>query len=163
MASSSASDRLPPTLRFMQVLWALVHGLERASKRMRGEVGITGPQRLVLRIVGLSPGTSAGELAATLRVHPSTLTGVLKRLERQRLLTRLADPCDGRRAVLRLTPRGRRANAIRAGTVEAAVAAALTASLPRDREAARRLIESIASRLERAPAGTDRLRSAASR
>lgn len=148
LPSSSASDRLPSALRFMQVLWALAHGLDRASKRMRGEVGITGPQRLVLRIVGLVPGTSAGELAATLHVHPSTLTGVLRRLERQRLLTRLADPLDRRRAVLRLTQRGRRANAIQAGTVEAAVAAALAATPPRDRDAARRVLEQVTSRLE---------------
>lgn len=145
----------------MQALWALAHGLDRASKRMRSEVGITGPQRLVLRIVGLTPGTSAGELAATLRVHPSTLTGVLKRLERQRLLTRLADPLDRRRAVLRLTARGRRANAVRAGTVEAAVATALDAATPRDRDAARRVIEAVASELERAPHRFERLRSVA--
>jgi DNA-binding MarR family transcriptional regulator len=44
---------------------------------MIGEVGVTGPQRLVLRVVGLFPGMSAGELATVLRVHPSTLTGVL--------------------------------------------------------------------------------------
>ncbi|MGH9409800.1 MAG: MarR family winged helix-turn-helix transcriptional regulator, partial [Vicinamibacterales bacterium] len=86
MTPPLSSERLPPVLRFMQVLWAVVHGIERASKRMGGEIGITGPQRLVLRIVGLSPGVSAGALAATLHVHPSTLTGVVQRLEAQRLL-----------------------------------------------------------------------------
>src|SRR5690554_6313711 len=111
------SARLPDVLQFMQLLWRVVHGAERASKRMAGELGLTGPQRLVLRVVGLCPGLSAGELAATLHVHPSTLTGVLHRLAAQGLVARAEDPLDRRRAVLRLTPRGRRANGSRGRTV----------------------------------------------
>ena len=34
-----------------------------------------------------------------MHVHPSTLTGILKRLERQGLVERRADPRDGRRAL----------------------------------------------------------------
>jgi DNA-binding MarR family transcriptional regulator len=100
---SSALTELPDVLQFMQLLWAVVHALERTSKRMSGEIGVTGPQRLVLRVVGLSPGLSAGDLAAVLHVHPSTLTGVLQRLVSQRLLARSDDPRDRRRAILRLT------------------------------------------------------------
>src|SRR5688500_4376498 len=99
---------LPDVLQFMQLLWAVVHGLERLSKQMAGDVGVTGPQRLVLRVVGLFPGMSAGDLATVLHVHPSTLTGVLQRLVAQRMLVRVAAPSDRRRAVLRLTPRGAR-------------------------------------------------------
>ena len=135
-------------LEFMQVLWALVHGLERASKRMSGEIGVTGPQRLVLRVVGLFPGLSARDLAAILHVHPSTLTGVLQRLVDQRLLLRGDDPDDRRRAVLRLTRLGARANAVRRGTVESAIAAALAGVAARDRAATRRVLERIASHLQ---------------
>jgi DNA-binding MarR family transcriptional regulator len=67
----------------MQLLGSVAHGLEKTSKRMAGDFGITGPQRLALRVVGLFPGVSAGELAAILRVHPSTLTGVLQRWQRR--------------------------------------------------------------------------------
>src|SRR4051812_19006973 len=116
---------LPDVLGFMQLLWAVVHGLERSSKGMAADLGVTGPQRLVLRVVGLFPGLSAGELAAVLHVHPSTLTGVLQRLVAQRMLVRVADPGDRRRAVLRLAAKGTRVNGRRRGTVEAAVAAAL--------------------------------------
>ena len=68
-----ADETLPDVLQFMQLLWAVVHGLDKASKRMSAEIGVTGPQRLVLRVVGLFPGLSAGDLAAILHVHPSTL------------------------------------------------------------------------------------------
>ena len=97
-----ARPELPDVLDFMQLLWAVVHGLEKVSKRMGGEIGVTGPQRLGLRVVGLFPGMSAGDLASILHVHPSTLTGVLQRLVDQRLLARADDPLDRRRAVLRL-------------------------------------------------------------
>jgi MarR family transcriptional regulator, organic hydroperoxide resistance regulator len=104
-------DELPDVLQFMQLLWAVVHGLERTSKRMTTELGVTGPQRLVLRVVGLFPGMSAGDLAAILHVHPSTLTGVLRRLSEQGLLLRVSDVQDRRRAILRLSPAGQRVNA----------------------------------------------------
>jgi DNA-binding MarR family transcriptional regulator len=94
---------------------------------MTGTVGVTILQRLVLRVAGLFPGLSAGDLAALLHVHPSTLTGVIQRLVSQRLLGRTDDPRGLRRAVLRLTRRGARVNAVRLGTVEAAVAEASSA------------------------------------
>jgi MarR family transcriptional regulator, organic hydroperoxide resistance regulator len=145
---------LPDVLQFMRLLWAVVHGLERVSKRMTGDIGITGPQRLVLRVVGLFPGMSAGDLATVLHVHPSTLTGVLHRLVAQRLLTRSDDPSDRRRAVLRLTKRGARVNALREGTVEAAIAQALEGISDRDRLATKRVLERLAEHLE--PAATQR-------
>jgi DNA-binding MarR family transcriptional regulator len=142
-----ASASLPDVLDFMQLLWAVAHGLERSSKGMAADMGVTGPQRLVLRVVGLFPGMSAGDLASVLHVHPSTLTGVLQRLVAQRMLVRVAYPGDRRRAVLRLAPRGVRVNARRAGTVEAAVAAALDTVRPSERQAARRVLERLADHL----------------
>jgi DNA-binding MarR family transcriptional regulator len=141
------SSQLPGVLQFMQVLWAVAHGLDRASKRMARQIGVTGPQRLVLRVVGLFPGLSAGDLASVLHVHPSTLTGVLQRLAEQQLLKRLSHPHDRRRAVLHLTARGVRANDTQAGTVEAAVARALAGISSRDRVAARRVLEQLAAQL----------------
>src|SRR5262245_31917515 len=117
-ADSEAS--LPDVLQFMQLFWAVAHGLERRSKRMAGSMGVTGPQRLVLRVVGLYPGLSAGDLARMLHVHPSTLTGVLRRLVAQGLLARVQHRTDRRRAVLRLTANGARVNRTHRGTVEAA-------------------------------------------
>ena len=142
----------PDVLQFMQLLWAVVHGLESTSKRMTTEIGVTGPQRLVLRVVGLFPGMSAGQLAGELHVHPSTLTGIIQRLVTQRLLARAHDPGDRRRAVLRLTARGLRANAVRDGTVEAAIADALEGVSARDRAATRRVLQRLAGHLGKSEA-----------
>src|SRR5438105_14211859 len=120
-AQAEQSDQLGPILEFMKLLWAVDHGLQSASKRMEATFGITGPQRLVVRIVGRFPGISAGALAEVLHVHPSTLTGVLRRLETRGMLLRRADPKDARRALFGLTPRGRKMDTLRTGTVEQAV------------------------------------------
>jgi DNA-binding MarR family transcriptional regulator len=157
--ATSRRAALPDVLQFMQLLWAVVHGLERTSKRMNGEIGVTGPQRLVLRVAGLFPGLSAGELATVLHVHPSTLTGVLQRLATQGLLTRADDPRDRRRAVLKLTKVGARANAVRHGTVEAAIAQALGGISERDRAATRRVLERLSQHLGTGAAVTSQRRS----
>jgi DNA-binding MarR family transcriptional regulator len=139
---------LPDVLQFMQLLWAVVQGLQRSSKRMQRDIGVTGPQRLVLRVVGLMPGVSAGDLAAILHVHPSTLTGIIRRLASRALLRRAQDQRDRRRAVLQLTLRGARINAAVRGTVEAGVSAALAGTNAADRVAARRVLERLARHLE---------------
>ena len=117
---------LGKVLAFMRVLWSLDHALQTMSKRMAATLEVTGPQRLVLRLLGRQPGSSAGALADILKLHPSTLTGILRRLEERSLIVRDADPLDRRRAVLRLTAAGTRLNAERAGTIENAIRRALT-------------------------------------
>ncbi|QRN98702.1 MarR family transcriptional regulator [Archangium violaceum] len=126
---------LGEVLEFMRLLWAVDHGLQSTSKRMESTLGLTGPQRLVLRLVGRFPGITAGRLAQILHVHPSTLTGVLKRMEKRGLLERKSDPLDGRKALFALTESGRALDVPATGTVEAAVQRAL-ARLPRARLAA---------------------------
>ena len=106
----------------MRLIWAIDHGLQTTSKRMHRTLGATGPQRLVIRIVGKFPGASAGQLADILHIDPSTLTGVLQRLARRGLLARRRDPRDGRRVLLTLTAKGRALDVPAAGTVETAAA-----------------------------------------
>ena len=62
---------LPDVLQFMRLLWAIVHALQMQSKEMSKAVGVTGPQRLVLRVVGLFPGVSPGTLAEILHPIPA--------------------------------------------------------------------------------------------
>ncbi len=117
-------DKGPPlgaVLDFMRLLWAVDHALQSASKRMEAVHGITGPQRLVVHIVGRFPGIAAGRVAEILHVHPSTLTGILKRLEARGIIQRRSDPRDARRALFGLTPKGKKLDTLRTGTVEQAV------------------------------------------
>src|SRR5262249_44668509 len=120
---SSADARYPldPVLDFMRLLWSIEHGLERISKQMEKSRGITGPQRLALRVVGRFPGISASELAHVVRLHPSTITGVIQRLVARGLLERRRDPADTRRVQLLLKPRAVSYTKRARGTVEQAV------------------------------------------
>ena len=113
------------TLQFMQSLWSLTHALEVRSKRMAKTLGVTGPQRLVIRLLGQSSNMPARDIASTLGIHPSTLTGVLARLEKQGLIRREIDGEDRRRTLFELTAAGRKIDRERKGTVEAAVRRAM--------------------------------------
>jgi DNA-binding MarR family transcriptional regulator len=124
----SGDPPLGAVLDFMRLLWAVDHALQSASKRMESSFGITGPQRLVVRIVGRFPGIAAGRVAEILHVHPSTLTGILKRLETRGILQRKNDPRDARRALFSLTGKGKKLDVLRTGTVEQAVRKVLAAS-----------------------------------
>jgi DNA-binding MarR family transcriptional regulator len=135
---------LDPALDFLRLLWAVEHGLQRASKRMEATLGVTGPQRLVLRVVGRFPGISAGELARIVLLHPSTITGILQRLVGRGLLDRERDPEDSRRVRLRLTPRARAFTRVSRGTVERAVTSALGRTAASDVRAAQDVLSAVA-------------------
>lgn len=141
------AESLGTALEFMRLLWAVAHGLESASKRMHARLGITGPQRLVLRIIGHYGRISAGELAAVMHVHPSSLTGVVRRLVAAELVRREADPFDRRRAMLELTRRGAVLNRQRAGTVESMVARALEEQSSEGLAHAEAVLKAVASSL----------------
>jgi DNA-binding MarR family transcriptional regulator len=144
---------LGPVLDFMRLMWAINHGLDRASRGMQAQFGVTGPQRLVLRIVGSFPGLSAGDLARTLHVHPSTLTGILQRLERRGLLRRLIDPADARRVQLEVTTRGKRMTVPAVGTVESAIKRLMSAWTEAELSVTRRTLAAIAEELDGSPTG----------
>jgi DNA-binding MarR family transcriptional regulator len=139
---------LDDVLQFMRLLWSVHHGLQRASKRMRRQLQVTGPQRLVLRVIGHIPGISAGSVARLLHLHPSTLTGVLARLLDHGLIAREPDPADRRRSVLVLTAAGAAIDRRHAGTVEAAVRKALATLRPAQQAATRLVLMRLVDSLE---------------
>ncbi len=147
-AMSDDSRTLDPTLDFMRLLWSIEHSLQSTSKVMASTLGITGPQRLVLKVVAQYPGISAKEVANVVRLHPSTITGILQRLIKKRLLLRAPDPVDTRRVRLRVQPTARRFTRIAKGTVESAVEHALRRMAPGKVKAAREVLFAIAASLE---------------
>ncbi len=139
---------LDPALDFMRLLWGIEHGLQSTSKRMEARLGITGPQRLVLRIVSQFPGVSPGELARIVRLHPSTITGVVQRLVTKGFLVREQDPTDSRRVRLRLREAARKFTQRPGGTVEGAIARALARVPKTQMRHARLVLTAIAGTLE---------------
>ena len=148
MSDNRDDRRLDGSLDFMRLLWSIEHHLQSTSKVMEARLGITGPQRLVLRVVDQFPGITATEVAHIVRLHPSTMTGILQRLAKKGLLLRAADPIDTRRVRLRVLPAARRFTRRSTGTVESTVERALNQLPPRSVDAARRVLAAIASSLE---------------
>lgn len=144
---TSEPYRLDAALDFMRLLWAIEHGLQKRSKRLKAQVGITGPQRLVLRIVGRFPGISAGDVARLIKLHPSTVTGILHRLVGAGLLRRDRHPVDSRRVSLSTTRRAAPLARPSAGPVERTVRDVLRRASPSNTAAARVVLGELARRL----------------
>lgn len=134
------SAPLGVALEFLRQLWAVDHGLAKFSKRMERRIGVTGPQRLAVRIIGRRPGIAPAELAALLHVERGAATGLLKRLAVKRLVSRVHDRADARRWHLYLTPEGRRIDRIDRGTIEAQVRRVLEGSTPEEVASAARVM-----------------------
>ncbi|MCM2332615.1 MAG: MarR family transcriptional regulator [Anaeromyxobacteraceae bacterium] len=148
-------------LEFLQDLWALDHGMQSLSKRMLASRGVTGPQRLLVRAIGLRPGCTPGEAARMLHLHPATATRLASRLVRSGHVERRDDPADARRVRLALTAKGRRIDSSPRGTVEQAVREVLGSTTPARIQETRRVLSALTRRLvamaakggRRAPAG----------
>ena len=147
--AQAQAQALGAALDFMRTMWAMDHGLQRRSKRMEVEIGVTGMQRVVIRLIGRFPGVTAGRLAELIHVHPSTLTGVLKRLVERGFVDRERDREDARIARFALTTEGVRIDGSQAGTVEAAVRRSLGRLQPDQIDAARAVLLVLAEELAR--------------
>lgn len=76
-------------------------------RRIESRAALTLPQfDAVAQLLRRPEGMTAGELSRELLVTAGNVTGIVARLRARGLVSRTADPEDGRAAVLRLTPKG---------------------------------------------------------
>ncbi len=139
---------LGDALDFLRHLWRLDHALERLSRRMERDLGVTAQQRLVVRCIGKYPGVTAGQLASLLHVDPGTMSSTLRRLESKRLVRRRRDPIDKRRFALGLTEEGRALDLPAGATLESSVDQLLMRSIPAERAGGVALIARLVGILE---------------
>lgn len=128
-------------------LWELHHGMEAMSRRMEASLGITGPQRFALRAITLEPGKSAQSLAERLRVHASTVTGVVDRLERKGLAMRVRSEHDRRSLELWPTEAGKALLERPDATIEAVIQGCLEKMEPGEVGAGRALLDRLSRQL----------------
>jgi MarR family transcriptional regulator, organic hydroperoxide resistance regulator len=149
-ALALARTELGEELEFMRLLWAVAHGMSSTSRVMEEAMGVTDLQRRVVWMASRFPGITASRLASVLHLHPSTLTGVVKRLVQRGHLLRQEDPLDMRRALLFVTESGRKLDVPDTYTVEGAVQR-LFARISRETlSEARELLTALAEELHRA-------------
>jgi DNA-binding MarR family transcriptional regulator len=100
MRSTSVDHELASRLR---------HALARTARRLRQEGGteLSASLTAALATIELHGPITPSELAARERVQRPTVTRVVCQLEERGLVTRAADPTDGRSALITITPAGR--------------------------------------------------------
>jgi DNA-binding MarR family transcriptional regulator len=88
--------------RLLQILKAI----DDFSKYMQAQHQLSGPQLWALWEVRETPNMTMSDLAARMFLHPSTVSGIVDRLVRRQLMTRVEDPQDRRAFRLNLTAEG---------------------------------------------------------
>jgi DNA-binding MarR family transcriptional regulator len=92
----------------MQSLRRIFKALQNYSHEVSNQYGITGPQLWVLKTVLRNGSLPLGELSQKMYLHPSTISGVVDRLEKKGYVSRDRDQEDRRVVMVQLTPKGKR-------------------------------------------------------
>jgi DNA-binding MarR family transcriptional regulator len=114
----------------------------RLVRRLRAEPGPPIPLMVVVGHLDREGPASVSELAAAQRMRPQSMAQTVKELEAAGMVSRRPDPDDGRRAIIDLTPAGRKAIADSRAAREDWLGATLERELePAERDALRRALE----------------------
>ncbi|HTJ80820.1 MAG TPA: MarR family transcriptional regulator [Polyangiaceae bacterium] len=91
----------------------------RLTKAAAREVGLTGPQLTVIKLLDTFGDLSLSSLSERIRAQNSTVTGIIDRMEREGLVTRERSTSDRRVVFIRLSDKGKEmAKAIRVEPME---------------------------------------------
>ncbi|MDP2274200.1 MAG: MarR family transcriptional regulator [Archangium sp.] len=101
----SATDH--ETTVVLDGLRRLVKELRESSREAEHQVGLSAAQLFVLEVLGAQSSLSLSEVAARTHTHQSSVSVVVSRLVKARLVRRVRSPDDGRRLELALTAKGR--------------------------------------------------------
>ncbi|MFQ5799818.1 MAG: MarR family winged helix-turn-helix transcriptional regulator [Bacteroidota bacterium] len=84
----------------------IIRAIDLNSRALAQKHGITGPQVVVLKELQKNGETPVGGLAKSVSLSHATVTGILDRLERQKLVEKSRDTVDKRRIFVRATEKG---------------------------------------------------------
>ena len=101
--ASLTSDDVSPVF---DALRRLIHALHVASRETERRLGVTGAQLFVLTQLRATPSLSINALAQRTMTHQSTVSVVVRRLVRRKLVTKTRAADDARRVELTLTAAG---------------------------------------------------------
>lgn len=108
--TSNIVTLVPPQrhdLRLLRAMRQMIQYAERYSKQLSGAHHITASQLVCLRSIVEKGPITAVTLSHEVQLTPSTLVGILDRLEEKQLIVRERDQSDRRRVYCRATEQGR--------------------------------------------------------
>lgn len=97
---------------YEQVLISLrqiIRAIDLHSKKLERESGLTGPQLLILQLIGTHGEMTSGVIAREVSLSQATVTSILDRLERKGTLKRERSATDKRKVIVSLTEDGSKA------------------------------------------------------
>jgi len=92
----------------MQSLRRIFKAIQVYSQEVSQKFGITGPQLWTLKALSANGSLPLGQLSKMMYLHPSTITGVVDRLEKKGYVVRDRVHEDRRVVMVQLTPNGRK-------------------------------------------------------
>jgi len=92
----------------MQSLRRIFKAIQDYYYEVFDKFGITGPQLWTLKTISKNESLPLGELSKKMYLHPSTITGVVDRLEKKGYVLRNRSEGDRRIVNVQLTPEGKR-------------------------------------------------------
>ncbi|MBT1064807.1 MarR family transcriptional regulator [Bowmanella sp. Y26] len=87
----------------------VIRAIDLHSKKLEREVGLTGPQLLVMRAITRFDGAMVKEIADDTNLSPATITSILDRLQTRELIIRQRSTEDKRKVGVYLTENGTKA------------------------------------------------------
>ena len=109
MAAPSPSQETAVRPEVDQVVETIIYlytESRRLTKGMAREVGLTGPQLTVLKLLETFQDLSLSSLSERIRAQNSTVTGIIDRMEREGLVCRERSKSDRRVVHIKLTDKG---------------------------------------------------------
>ncbi len=91
----------------VQSLRRIVKTIQNYSQQVSSEFGVTGPQLWALKAILERGALPLGQLSKKMYLHPSTVTGVIDRLESKGYVVRGRDATDRRVVTVSLTAAGK--------------------------------------------------------
>lgn len=84
----------------------VIRAIDMRSRQLSKEVGLTGPQLLILQKVGKQKGVMVKEIADDINLSSATVTSILDRMEARALIQRIRSTQDKRKVGVFLTESG---------------------------------------------------------
>jgi DNA-binding MarR family transcriptional regulator len=90
----------------LNILRQIIQAVDLHSRYLLRRYGLTVPQLIILQEIFAQGEISIGKLARCVSLSQSTVTTILSRLEKQKLVSRRRSESDRRRVFIQITPEG---------------------------------------------------------
>lgn len=100
-------DMQPPyELHVLKSLRRIIRALDLYSRRLKGSYGLTVPQLVCLSVIAKDGPISSIALSQQVQLSPSTIVGILDRLQKMELVKRVRSVTDRRLVIITASERG---------------------------------------------------------